>query len=157
MQNRMKNHQLTEEQIYKLLEKTEIGSLATLNLDGSPYIIPIHFIYYNNGIYAHGLPKGKKLDNIINDARVCFCAYEMESLLLDPNGEPCETNTKYKSVIISGKASIIKDIEEKACILKEIVKKYTPQLINNEIPDNMVKGTAVVSIDILSITGKYYS
>lgn len=157
MQNRMKNHQLTEEQIHKLLERTEIGGLATLNLDGSPYIIPIHFIYYNNRIYAHGLPKGKKIDNIINDKRVSFCAYEMDNLLLDANGEPCDTNTKYESVIISGKANIIDDVEEKINILKEIVKKYTPQLFNKEIPDNMVKGTAVICIDIISITGKFYS
>ena len=156
MQNRMKNHQLTEVEINELLEKAEIGSLATLNLDGSPYIIPIHFIYYNSKIYAHGLPKGKKIDNIINDSRVSFCAYEMENLLLDPNGEPCETNTKYKSVIISGESNIIEDLELKNNILREIVKKYTPQLVDNEIPDSMVKGTAVIRIDILSITGKYY-
>ena len=49
------------------------------------------------------------------------------------------------------------DIKEKGRILKEIVKKYTPQLAKNEIPDNMVKSTAVIRIDVTEITGKYYS
>lgn len=157
MQHRMKTHQLSEEQIHRLLERSQTGSLATLGLDGTPYIIPIHFIYYQNAIFAHGLPKGKKIDNISNDARVGFCVYEMDKLLLDPNGKPCDTNTKYESVIISGTAKLVDNIEEKNSVLKEIIKKYTPHLVNRELPNNMVKGTAVIRIDLSTITGKYYS
>lgn len=156
MQNRMKTHQLSEEQIHQLLGCSQTGSLATLNSDGTPYIIPIHFVYYKNAIFAHGLPKGKKIDNISNDARVGFCVYEMEKLLLDPNGNPCHTNTQYESVIISGIAKLVDNIEEKNSVLKEIVKKYTPHLVNCELPNNMVKGTAVIRIDLTEITGKYY-
>lgn len=156
MQNRMKTHQLSEKQIHQLLGCSQTGSLATLNSDGTPYIIPIHFVYYKNAIFAHGLPKGKKIDNISNDARVGFCVYEMEKLLLDPNGNPCNTNTEYESVIISGIAKLVDNIEEKNSVLKEIVKKYTPHLVNSELPNNMVKGTAVIRIDLTEITGKYY-
>lgn len=157
MQNRMRTHQLSEEQIHRLLERSQTGSLATLSLDGTPYIIPIHFIYYQNAIFAHGLPKGKKIDNISNDARVGFCVYEMDKLILDPSGNPCDTNTKYESVIISGTAKLVDNIEEKNSVLKEIIKKYTPHLVNRELPNNMVKGTAVIRIDLSTITGKYYS
>ncbi len=94
MQHRMKTHPLTKEKIDNLLLSTSIGSLATLNNDGSPYVIPVHFLYYNKAIYIHGLPKGQKVDNIGADSRVSMTVYEMESLLLDPNEEPCETNTK---------------------------------------------------------------
>lgn len=153
----MKTHPLSDQQIRHLLERSQAGSLVTLNLDGSPYVTPIHFVYYENTIFAHGLPKGKKLDNIINDPRVSFCVYEMDKLLLDPNGKPCDTNTTYESVIISGIAKLVDDIEEKSNVLKEIVRKYTPHLVSNEIPNNMVKGTAVIRIDLTEITGKYYS
>lgn len=157
MQNRMKTHLLSEEQIHQLLERTKIGSLVTLNADGTPYVTPVHFVYYDNAIFAHGLPKGKKLDNIINDPRIGFCTYEMDKLLLDPNEKPCDTNTKYESVIISGIAKLVDNIEEKRNILKEIVKKYTPHIANREMPDNMVKGTAVIRIALSEVTGKYYS
>lgn len=157
MQYRMKNHPLSEEQIHQLLERSQTGSLVTLNSDGTPYVTPIHFVYYKNAIFAHGLLKGKKLDNIANDPRVGFCVYEMDKLLLNPNGKPCDTNTKYQSVIISGIAKLMDNIEEKSNVLKEIVKKYTPHLVSSEIPNNMAKGTAVIRVDFLGITGKYYS
>lgn len=156
MQHRMKTNQLTEEQIHQLLECSQTGILATLNPDGSPYIIPLHFVYYQNAIYAHGLPKGKKIDNITNDARIGFCVYEMDKLLIDPNDNPCDVNTKYESVIISGVANIVIDIEKKDLVLREIIKKYTPQLADRQIPSNMIRGTAVIQIELKEITGKYY-
>jgi len=157
MQHRMRTHPLTEQQIDQLLKRAQTGSLATLNPDGTPYSTPIHFIYFDGAIFFHGLPKGKKLDNIAHDSRVGFSVYEMDKLLLDPDEKPCDTNTKYESVIISGTAKPIDDIEEKSTVLKRIVEKYTPHLVNNEIPNNMVKGTAVIRIDVEEMTGKYYS
>ena len=157
MQNRMKTHPLTEEQINNLLQRAQTGSLATLNPDGTPYSTPIHFVYYDNAIFVHGLPKGKKLNNIAQDSRVGFSVFEMDKLLLDPDGKSWDTNTKYESVIISGTAKLVDDIEEKRNALNKIVEKYTPHLVNNEIPNNMVKGTAVIRIDVTEITGKYYS
>ncbi|WP_312645138.1 pyridoxamine 5'-phosphate oxidase family protein [Hydrogenoanaerobacterium sp.] len=157
MQHRMKTHRLTEQQMNQLLERVQTGIFATLNSDGTPYITPMHFVYYNNAIFAHGLPKGKKLDNIAHDSRIGFSVYEMDKLLLDPDGNPCDTNTKYESVIISGTAKLVDDIDEKGNILKKIVEKYTPHLASKELPINMVKGTAVIQIDITEMTGKYYS
>lgn len=156
MQHRMKTHPLTKEKIDKLLSSTSTGSLATLNNDGSPYVTPVHFLYFNEALYIHGLPKGQKIDNIVADSRVSMTVYEMESLLLDPNEEPCETNTKYESVIVSGKATLVDDKEHKKEVLAEIVKKYTPHLTQKEIPDNMVKSTAVIKIEMQNVTGKYY-
>ena len=156
MQHRMKTHPLTEEQINNLLQRAQTGSLATLNPDGTPYSTPIHFVYFDNAIFLHGLPKGKKLDNIAHDSRVGFSVFEMDKLLLDPDGKSWDTNTKYESVIISGTAKLVDDIEEKRNALNKIVEKYTPHLVNNEIPNNMVKGTAVIRIDVTEITGKYY-
>lgn len=157
MQHRMKTHPLTKQQIKQLLQRAQTGSLATLNPDGTPYSTPIHFIYFDETIFFHGLPKGKKLDNIAHNSKVGFSVYEMEKLLLDPNGKPCDTNTKYESVIISGTAKLLDDMEEKSTVLKKIVEKYTPHLVKNEIPNNMVRGTAVIRIDVTEMTGKYFS
>ncbi|MEG6521794.1 pyridoxamine 5'-phosphate oxidase family protein [Desulfotomaculum sp. 1211_IL3151] len=156
MQHRMKTHPLTEQQINQLLQRAQTGSLVTLNPDGTPYSTPIHFVYCGDAIFVHGLPKGKKLDNIAHDSRVGFSVYEMDKLLLDPHGKPCDTNTKYESVIISGTAKLVNDMEEKRNVLKKIAEKYTPHLINTEIPNNMVKGTAVIRIAVTEMTGKYY-
>lgn len=156
MQYRMKTHQLNEEQIALLLAKTQTASLATVNSDGTPYVTPIHFIHQDGHIYFHGLPAGLKVENIKANPSVSFAAYEMECLLYDPDEKPCDTNTKYHSVIIQGSASFIDDAQKKEQILRGIVQKYTPHLSEKPLPVNMVNGTAVVQIEILSITGKYY-
>lgn len=156
MQYRMKTHQLNEEQIALLLAKTQTASLATVNSDGTPYVTPIHFIHQDGHIYFHGLPAGQKVENIKANPTVSFAAYDMESLLYDPDEKPCDTNTKYHSVILQGTASFINDVQKKEHILRGIVQKYTPHLSAQPLPSNMVNGTAVVQIDISEITGKYY-
>jgi nitroimidazol reductase NimA-like FMN-containing flavoprotein (pyridoxamine 5'-phosphate oxidase superfamily) len=82
--------------------------------------------------------------------------YEVDSLLLDPDEKPCDTNTKYESVIVSGKAIFVDNLEIKKGVLAGIVEKYTPHLIGKKLPDNMVMSTAVVKIEVQNMTGKYY-
>lgn len=156
MQYRMKTHQLNQEQIEELLNTSETGSLATLNMDGSPYVTPVHFIYYDDALYIHGLPVGQKISNIKSNPNVSFNVFDMDGLLFDPDEKPCDTNTKYTSVIIQGKAALIEEVEKKYEVLKAIVSKYTPQLVGKVLPQNMVKGTAVIRIGISQITGKFY-
>ena len=156
MQYRMKTHQLNQAQIDSLLDKAEVASLATTNSDGTPYVTPVHFLYHDGAVYVHGLPAGQKIENIKANPAVCMNVYKMKELLLDPLGKPCDTNTSYQSVIIKGKASFITDIEAKKSALQGIVKKYTPALAGNVLPDNMLKGTAVLEIKVEAATGKYY-
>ena len=48
------------------------------------------------------------------------------------------------------------DNEHKKEVLYEIIRKYTPHLTQKEIPDNMLRGTAVIKIEITRKSGKYY-
>lgn len=64
MQYRMKTHPLSDDKIKFLLQRVKTCSLATLNVDGTPYCTPVHFVYCNDSIYFHGLPKEKKPENI---------------------------------------------------------------------------------------------
>ncbi len=100
IQYRMKTHPLSDDKINFLLKRVKTCCLATLNADGTPYCTPIHFVYFDGAVYFHGLPKGKKLENIARDPRVSVTVYEMEGLLLDLDKKPCDTNTKYESVIL---------------------------------------------------------
>lgn len=156
MQYRMKTHPLSEERLKDLLSRVQTVSLATLNEDGTPYNTPVHFVRINECIYVHGLPKGQKIDNIIRDSKVGFTVYDMQKLLLDANGKPCDTNTKYESAIATGSAALVEGMGEKRMVLQKIVEKYTPHLTNAPLPENMVRGTAVIRISIAELTGKYY-
>lgn len=155
-QYRMKTHQLPESEVHALLDRSLTGPISTIDPDGTPYSVPVHFVFLDGAIYFHCLPAGQKLDNLKTDSRVCFTVYEMRELLLDPDEKPCDTNTVYVSAVIQGMAKLLDMQEEKQRVLSAIAAKYTPQLAGRELPSNMVKGTAVVKISIEKMTGKYY-
>lgn len=156
MQHRMKTHQLTKTQSEQLLKGAMTGCLATINKDGSPYVIPVHYIYHKDCIFIHGLPKGQKIDNIVRNTEVSMTVFEMNEIVRDSDNKPCDTNTSYKSVVINGSAILIADLDIKRTILMKIVEKYTPDLSNKTLPENMIKGTAVIQVTINEMTGKYY-
>lgn len=155
MQQKMRTRRLDDRQMAALLSELGTGSVATVNQDGTPYVAPVHFVFLDGRIYFHGLPVGKKLDNIKARPDVCFNAYVMQGLLHDAEGRPCKTGTGYQSVTIQGKAAVVDAPERKREVLDAMVRKYTPHLAGHVLPDEMVAGTAVVEITVGLITGKY--
>ena len=156
MQHRMKTHPLSAEEIALLLDRATVATLASLNADGSPYTVPIHFVYSGGAIYFHGLPAGQKVENLQRDPRASFNVYHMDGLLYDPDGKPCDTNTKYQSVVVQGQVVFLSDPAEKETVLRSIIRKYTPHLAAKELPAPMVKGTAVAKLTMDAVTGKFY-
>lgn len=155
MQGRMKQHQLTDNEINKVLQNAQVGRIATHNENGYPYIVPVHYIMHQDKIYIHGLIKGQKITNLIKDNRICFEVDEMDEIIPDIENV-CDTNTKFRSIIILGKAIMVQDANLKKEVLNGIVNKYTPQLAHLDFPDKMMKATGVIEISILEMTGKYY-
>lgn len=154
MQNRMKEHPLTNEQIDRLLTAAHCGTIAVNGPDGYPYSLPLNFVYVDGKIYFHGLPRGTKLDLIAADPKVSFCVYDYIGLIRAEDG--CGTNVEYTSVTLVGNAKILTDLALKEKILDGVVAKYTPEHAEAKLPENMIKGTGVVEITITKITGKFY-
>ncbi len=157
MQQRMKTHQLDEASCRELLENAEVACLATVDADGAPYALPVHFVLLGNKIYVHGLPAGEKVENIRRDPDVCLTAWVMEGLLEDPSGRPCDTNTAYRSVVVKGRARMVEDIAGKTAALWAVVAKYQPQLTGVRFPPAMLETTGVIEIDMREMTGKYWA
>lgn len=155
MQGRMKRHQLSKEEITDVLLKAQVGRIATQNENGYPYIIPVHFIIYEENIYIHGLIKGQKISNLLRDNKVCFEVDEM-GLIIPDDENVCDTNTAFSSVVILGTARMIDDTDVKKDILHAIVNKYTPQLSHLSFPEKMMKATGIIEIQMIECTGKYY-
>lgn len=155
MEGRMKLHQLPKEEVEELLSNISVGSLGTLNADGSPYVVPTHFVWLDGKVYIHGLYRGQKTGNIKRDPKVCFEIYEMGDII--PNERiACNSNTRFRSVIIIGEGRIIENIEIKTKVLQEVVRKYTPELSHIEFRDKIMQATGVIEITPTEITGKYY-
>ena len=87
------------EQIEEILSKAKFLRLALSDAE-IPYVVPISFGYKENAIYIHSSQKGKKIDILKRNPRVCFEAdFETEVMTAD---DPCRYNVRYRSVIGMG-------------------------------------------------------
>jgi nitroimidazol reductase NimA-like FMN-containing flavoprotein (pyridoxamine 5'-phosphate oxidase superfamily) len=155
MQRRMREYQLDRDKIDQLLLKSSTGHLGTLGPDGYPYVTPVHYVYLDGSIFIHGNPRGTKIDNLKVNPKVSFEVMSDGGLIMADAA--CDTNTRFESVIIAGHARVLDNKDAIAKILMEFVKKYTPGHIDEALPPEMVRMTGIIVIDIVRITGKYYS
>ncbi len=132
-----------------------MGRIATLDGNEYPYIVPVHFVFYKERIYIHGLIKGEKISNLLRHNKVGFEIDEMGSIIPD-DSKVCDTNTEFRSIIVLGIAKMIDNIIFKEEILHAIVNKYTPQLSHLSFPEKMMKATGIIEIQIKECTGKFY-
>ena len=137
-------------EIEAFLHQQETGHLATIG-PGGPYLVPLHFIYREGNICFHCGPRGRKLDNLKSDPRVCFQTEEMTGII--PHELPCRYNTRYTSVIVEGNAEEVVDPGEKVTILNDIALKYKKEEPFTLALENVDK-TMVVKIVPTHIAGK---
>lgn len=134
----------------EVLKNCEYATLATINLDNTPYCIPISPVLVGEIIYFHCALKGKKLENINNKNQVCLSCVGRTRLV------PEEFTTEYESAVVIGKAVMVDNEEEKIMALKMICQKYTTnssEAIQKEIEKSLHR-TAICKITIDQITGK---
>jgi uncharacterized protein len=157
---RRKQCEVTDpEKIREILTRCTVGRLATSGRDGYPYITPVNYVYHNESIYFHCAHKGEKIDNILEDNRVCFevdipLAYL--DLAFDPTRPPCQVHQFYHCVIIRGRAEIIEDSAEKVAALNALMASHERQPDFNLITSNTpaVSLCTVVSVRIETLSCK---
>ena len=139
------------------MDQTTIGSIISgakvcrlgLANENQPYVIPLSVGYHDNTLYFHTGKKGKKMEILKKNNRVCF---EMEAdLEVIPAENPCKWNIHYRSVVGYGRALILEDPAEKRKALDVIVRHYGGTLMEYE--GKRVDGLAV-KVPIDSMTGK---
>ena len=140
------------QQIEAILAKAKFIRLALSDPEtSSPYLVPLSFGYKDNVIYLHGSPKGKKIDIIRKNNKVCFEAdIETEVLTAD---DPCKYNVRYRSVIGHGQAYFVEDYYQKVeglSVLSEHYGKKGPF----EFEEWKVNRLCVIKIEIEKMTGK---
>lgn len=143
-----------DEKRLELLKRALYGHLSTKGEDGYPYTIGVHFVYYGDCFYFHCGKNGEKLRNIETDDRVCFTVDELHYIKNENLEQPCQGSARYESVVARGFAEILTDEEEKLRALREIAKKYSPDVADREMPQRAIDATNVIKITVESITYK---
>ncbi|MFC1712287.1 pyridoxamine 5'-phosphate oxidase family protein [Candidatus Poribacteria bacterium] len=135
-----------------ILRECDVGSLATVCPDGAPYVVTVNYVYHAGKIYFHCALTGKKLDNIASDERVCFETHVMERIVRAHHA--IDFGTRYRSVIVHGRARQLDDPAAKREVLMLITTRYAEGQPFEPPTERQIATTAVVEIEIDSMTGK---
>jgi len=138
-----------------ILNTCHVGHLATNGGDGYPMLKPINFAYRDGRVYFHSAREGEKMDHISSDKRVCFEACQPVAQV-KARIHPCDSAYLYRSVIIKGLASIVEDPTERSEAFTSLMDKYQPEGGFGDYTEKRLGMTAVIRVDIESISGKEY-
>lgn len=146
---RRKERQLRSEETDHLLQTGVYGVLSTADPRGVPYGVPLNYVYHNNVIYFHCAVDGLKLDLLNQNSQVSFC------VVVDAIIVPERFSTLYSSVILSGRASEVFDLEKRDGLIA-LLDKYSAGYLEPGIRylEKAWERTKVYRIDINHCTGK---
>jgi nitroimidazol reductase NimA-like FMN-containing flavoprotein (pyridoxamine 5'-phosphate oxidase superfamily) len=87
--------EMTQDEMLRYLSQPLIAKIATTNVDGTPQLSPVWFMYENGVFYISTYEKALKVRNIKRDNRV--------ALLIDST----DGGIKLKGVLVKGIAKLI--------------------------------------------------
>jgi nitroimidazol reductase NimA-like FMN-containing flavoprotein (pyridoxamine 5'-phosphate oxidase superfamily) len=134
----------------EILRKETMGFLG-LSMDGIPYVVPLYYGYVKGRILFHCALKGKKLDYIRTNPKVCFTVgKQFGRVCRHPQGAHCRAS--HDSVICYGVARIIENMEERCEILNAFNRCLQPEA--EDIPIEAISKCYAVEIKINKMTGR---
>jgi nitroimidazol reductase NimA-like FMN-containing flavoprotein (pyridoxamine 5'-phosphate oxidase superfamily) len=132
-----------------IIDKATVCRLGMV--DGNrPYVVPMSFGYRDNTLYFHGALTGRKIDILKENPNVCVEFDIAVEALKD--ADACNWSMKFQSVVGFGKASFVDALEQKRQALGIIMAQYSDNTF--AFPENKVKATAVIKVEIERMTGK---
>lgn len=132
-----------------IIKRSIVCRLALCEGD-HPYIVPLSFGYKTGTLYFHSAPEGKKIGMLKKNPNVCF-EFDVDCRAVEGK-TACEWGMNYKSVIGYGRARIVAETREKQEALALLMQQYTDRSF--PIPENMAAHTAVIKVEIESMTAK---
>ena len=118
--------------------------------DGQPYVVPLNFGYDGRFLYFHAATEGSKIDIIKRNNRVGFEFDILHDIVTAE--QACKWGAKYESVMGSGTAEIVDDLEAKKEALEWIMRQYGTGTW--DFPEEIMKKTLIFRVSILEIRGK---
>ncbi len=115
---------MTDEEMRQALKQGFVGRLATVNEDGSPYCVPMLYIWSRDQVFVHGTSaRGHFQSNVVREPRVCFELDEPDAVF-DYGRFECDSGLAYRSVILSGKMFVADDAAIKQRFCERLMEKY---------------------------------
>lgn len=106
------------------LESGYCGHLATVSVDGTPYVCPLLYVWLEGKIWLHNTrAQGHLRSNIERDPRVCFEVSSPGEVFAYGRFE-CDTAIEYRSVVCFGTVAIVADRGSKVRFFDALLSKY---------------------------------
>lgn len=147
---RRKKQLLPAAEAVAMLQSCSSGVLAVHGDDGYPYAVPLSFAYDAGRLFFHSARAGHKLDALQRDEKASFCAIASDEVV------PSEFTTRYRSVIVFGRARVVTDDGEKRHALMCLAGKYSPDQLEAAAAeiDGDWRKVCVMELAIEHVTGK---
>jgi uncharacterized protein len=149
--------------IDEALQKAEVGYLSFNGPDGWPRITPLNFAY-DGRVLWHGATAGERFECLEKDHRATFATVSLQRYIPSHFAHEEMANlasAAFKSVIVRGRCSGIRDPIEKCEILNRLMEKYQPEGRYKPLtPDdpfyrNVLNITGVYALEIEEVTAKF--
>ena len=150
-----RERQITDpQQIRDILGRGKVLHLG-LCADNMPYVVPMNYGYTMEGgkltVYLHSAVQGKKLDMLRANPNVFF-AIDCDRIPFEGK-LPCQYGMVYSSIMGTGTAQLVEDVEEKKRAMSILMKTQTGKDFSFE--DRLVSIVAVIRIDVTEYTAKH--
>jgi uncharacterized protein len=147
-----------------LLDEAPFGYLGLVAVDdGFPLVVPVNFVYQNDGILIHGAIEGEKMRALARDARATFSVARAYSLIPSHFGggsDACTASQYFVSVVVKGRAAVVDAPSEKAEALAALMGKlqpeggYRPISADDPAYASSVDETAVIRIAVETLSAR---
>lgn len=146
---------MTEADARAALAQGRCGRLATVGADGSPYCVPLLYVWRDGTIYVHNTAAAGHLrSNVDHEPRVCF-EIDQPGEVFDYGRFECDTSIAYRSVIVFGRIRIVADSAAKAQFFEALMAKYgRPESGRPKGFFPRLDEVTVYAIDVERLTGK---
>lgn len=143
---------MSKEKCITLLSRAVYGRLATCGEDGQPYITPINFVIYNEKVYFHTGFKGRKIDNLSNNPKVCLEISGSGKMYATPHAR--NFTMRFWSILVFGKACEVKDKNLKLNVMNLLMEKHAKDYKYQPLSMDDMDIVNVIEISMDEITGK---
>lgn len=147
---RRDQQQLSPRENDEILRRCTSGVLAVAGDDGYPYAVPLSYVYRDGAVWFHGAIAGHKLEAIERNDKASFCVIDRDEVI------PEKLTSAYRSVIVFGRARVLKDEAEIRRAARWLGEKYDPANrsdMDREI-DQSLSRMRIIRLDVEHMTGK---
>ena len=139
-----------EESLLEIIDQSPYVVMACRGEE--PYAVPLDFSRLGDCIYIHCAREGHKLDLISKDNRVFLLFVTYGGPFCHTPGVACGLSTNYGSVMATGEACLVEDLEEKEKAFQAMLVKHKSEPL--PIPPKALDKTFMFKVKILAMSGK---